>query len=150
MLRGDIVKGRFGILRSIYGTGIISISNDSSKSHGYHVQIARLRRTKVMEDAPRLLKIPEAECPDVWIRLPRHKWPKSWDKIEEPVVLLERNLYGHPLARLFWERQFEEALLEPGWENIPNWECMFVHRKQGLFLSVYVDDIKLAGKKQKH
>ena len=30
----------------------------------------------------------------------------------------------------------------------PNWDCMFVHRKQGLFLSVYVDDIKMAGKKQ--
>ena len=30
-----------------------------------------------MEDAPRLLKILEAECPDLWIRLPRHKWPKS-------------------------------------------------------------------------
>ena len=27
------------------------------------------------------------------------------------------------------------------------WECLFVHREKGLFLSVYVDDIKLAGKK---
>ena len=35
-----------------------------------------------------------------------------------------------------------------GWEKIPNWECLFVHRGKGLFLSVYVDDIKLAGKKQ--
>ena len=26
--------------------------------------------------------------------------------------------------------------------------CLFVHREKGLFLSVYVDDIKLAGKKQ--
>ena len=34
------------------------------------------------------------------------------------------------------------------WEKIPNWECLFVHRQKGLFLSVYVDDIKLAGKKQ--
>ena len=25
---------------------------------------------------------------------------------------------------------------------------LFVHREQGLFLSVYVDDIKMAGKKQ--
>ena len=25
---------------------------------------------------------------------------------------------------------------------------LFVHRKQGLFLSVYVDDIKMAGRKQ--
>ena len=28
-----------------------------------------------MGDAPRLLKIPMSECPDIWIRLPRHKWP---------------------------------------------------------------------------
>ena len=32
--------------------------------------------------------------------------------------------------------------------RFPNWECLFVHREKGLFLSVYVDDIKLAGKKQ--
>ena len=32
--------------------------------------------------------------------------------------------------------------------KIPNCECLFVHRENGLFLSVYVDDIKLAGKKQ--
>ena len=35
------------------------------------------------------------------------------------------------------------ALMELGWEKVPNWECMFVHRKQGLFLSVCVDDIKI-------
>ena len=101
-----------------------------------------------VEDAPKLLKIPKSECPDIWIRLPRHKWPKSWSSIEDPVVPLERNLYGHPLAGLLWERQFEKILLKHGWEKIPNWECLFVHREQGLFLSVYVDDIKLAGKKQ--
>ena len=38
--------------------------------------------------------------------------------------------------------------MKHGWENIPNWECLFVHRERRLFLSVYVDDIKLAGKKQ--
>ena len=65
-----------------------------------------------------------------------------------PVVPPERNLYGHPLAGLLWERQFEKILLKHGWEKIPNWECLFVYREKGLFLSVYVDDIKLAGKKQ--
>ena len=30
-----------------------------------------------MEDAPKLRKIQKSECPDIWIRLPRHKWPKS-------------------------------------------------------------------------
>ena len=100
-----------------------------------------------MEDAPKLLKIPESECPDSWIRLPRHKWPKSWSNMEDPVVILERNLCGHPSTGLLWEKQFEKALSQHGWEKVSNWECLFVHREKGLFLSVYVDDIQLAGKK---
>ena len=32
--------------------------------------------------------------------------------------------------------------------KIPYWECLFVHREKGLCLSVYVNGIKLAGKKQ--
>ena len=50
-------------------------------------------------DAPKFLKIPKSECPDIWIRLPRHKWRKSWSSIEDPVVPLERNLYGHLFGR---------------------------------------------------
>ena len=30
-------------------------------------------------------------------------------------------------------------------KNAPTWECVFLHRQQGLFLSVFVDDIKLVG-----
>ena len=75
------------------------------------------------------------------------KWPKSWSSMEDPVVPLERNLYGHPLAGLLWERQFQKVLLKHGWEKVSNWESLYVHREEGLFLSVYVDDIKLAAKK---
>ena len=89
-----------------------------------------------MEGAPKLLKIPKSECPDIWIRPPRHKWPKTSSSMEDPVVPLERHLYGHPLAGLSWERQFEKILLKYGWENVSNWECFFVHREKGLFLSV--------------
>ena len=77
----------------------------------------------------------------MWIRLPRHKWPKSWSSVEDPVVPLERNLYGHPVAGLLWERQFEKILLKH--------ECLFVHREKGLFYSVYVDDIKMCWKETK-
>ena len=100
------------------------------------------------EDVPKFLKIPKSKCPDIWIRLPRHKWPKSWSSMEDPVVPLERNPYGHLLAGLVWERQFEKMLLKYGWEKVSNWECLFVHREKRLFLSVYVEDIILAGKKQ--
>ena len=95
-----------------------------------------------MEDAMTLLKIPKSECPDIWKRQPKHKWPKSWSSMEDPVVPLERNLYGHLLAGLLWERQFEKVLLKYGWEKVSNWECLFVHREKGLFLSVNVDDLK--------
>ena len=93
-----------------------------------------------MEDASTLFKKPESECPDIWTRLPKPKWPKSWSSMEDPLVPPERNLYGHPLAGLLWERRVEKVLLEHGWEKIPNWECLFVHREKGLFSSVYVED----------
>ena len=38
-------KRRFWILCSVYRTKIISITDDSGKSHGYHFQTAGLRRT---------------------------------------------------------------------------------------------------------
>ena len=50
--------------------------------------------------------------------------------MEDPVVPLERNLHGHPLTGLLWERQFEKILLKHGWEKIPNWECLFVNEKK--------------------
>ena len=66
--------------------------------------------------------------------------------MEDPVVPLERNLYGHPLAGLLSERQFEKILLQHGWEKFSNWESLLVQREKGLLLSVYEDDIKLAGR----
>ena len=115
VLRGDTVQRRLWSLCSLYWTGPICVS----KWQAANVMdvIARLpdcdgqaadnisADTQVkMEDAPRLLTIPKSECPDIWIRLPRHKWPKSLSNIEDPVVPLERKLYEHPLAGLLWER----------------------------------------------
>ena len=91
---------------------IISVSDDGRKKswtlfQGYQDACAGQAAHAVsaytqanMKDAPKLLKIPKTECPDIWICLPRHKWPKSWCSMEDPVVPLERNLHGHPLAGL--------------------------------------------------
>ena len=89
-----------------------------------------------MEDAPSLLQIPKSECPDIWIRLPKHKCPKSWSSMEDPVVPLQRNLYGHPSAGLLWEGQFEKVLLEHGWGKVPTWECLFVTGKRTILVCV--------------
>ena len=157
VLRGDIVKDDSGSYAVFTEQGssasqmTAKVMDIISRLPGCEGQAADaiLAYTQVkIEDAPKLLKIPKSECPDIRIRPPRHKWPKSWSSMGDPVVPLERNLYGHPLAGLSWEREFEKILLKHGWEKIPNWECLFVHREKGLFLSVYVDDIKLGGKKQ--
>ena len=154
-----VVKDNSGSYAVFTEQGSSASQMTAAKIMAYHFQIARLRWDKQQTQYqliptsengrcfPKILKIRKSECPDIWIRLPRHKWPKSWSSMEDPVVPLERNLYGHPLAGLLWERQFEKVLLKHGWEKIPNWECLFVHCEKGLFLSVYVDDIKLAGKK---
>ena len=128
VLRGDVVKddpGSYAVF-----TGQSSAASQMTTAKVMDI-ISRLRGcagqaadavsayTQLkMEDAPKLLKIPKSECPDIWIRLPRHKWPKSCPSMEDPVVLLERKLYGHPLAAPTWERQFEKVLLKYDWEKV--------------------------------
>ena len=87
MLRGDTVKDDSGAYAVFAEQG-------SSASHMTAAKImdviARLpgrdgqaadavsAYTQVQfEDAPRLIKIPKTECPNVWMGLPRLKWPKS-------------------------------------------------------------------------
>ena len=45
VLRGDIVKDNSGSYAVFTEQGSSASSNDSSKDHGYHLQIARLGRT---------------------------------------------------------------------------------------------------------
>ena len=69
--------------------------------------------------------------------------------------------YGRP-SRSSWAKSVRSSfnrtvmgkaiwkiLLQYGWEKVSNWECLFVHREKGLFLSVYVDDIKIGWRKTK-
>ena len=108
---------------------------------GQAAAVSAVHSSQKKEDTPILLRIPKSECPDFGHVFPRHRWPTSWSNNDDPVVPLERNLYGHSLAGLFVGKDSsQETLLELGWEREQNWECFFVHRKQGLFLSVYVDD----------
>ena len=152
-------EGRLRSLRSNHWTRLISITNDGGKSIGYHFKATRLCWTSSWRSIsfyPGKIGGCSKIAQNSKVRMSRYmdtssttQWPKSLESIEDPVVPLERNLYGHPLPGLSWERQFEKVLLESEWEKVPNWECLFVQRKQQLFLSENVDDIKKkAGKKQ--
>ena len=41
-----------------------------------------------------------------------HKWPNSWSSMEDPVVPLELNLYGHPVRSPFSRTILEKAIRE--------------------------------------
>ena len=98
-----------------------------------------------MKDAPELLDLSGQDCWNIWIRKPRARKPQQWDSIDDPVVPPE---HGHPLAGLLRERKFEKVLIQEGWEKVSKRECPYPHHNLQLFLSVYVDDIKVAGKTQ--
>ena len=55
----------------------------------------------------------------------RNRRPANGDMIDQPVVRLESNVYGHPLAGLFWELKLEDVWLQEHWENVKRWEYLF-------------------------
>ena len=146
VLRGEIVKmildpmqylqKQESSVSQITAAKVMDIISRLPGCAGQAADVVSANTQVKMEGAPKSLIIPKSECPDIWIRLPRHKRPKSRSSMEDPVVLPERNLYGHQLAGLSWERQFEKILLKYGWENVPNWEHPFVTKAKGSFWSV--------------
>ena len=112
VLRGDLVKDDSGAYAVFAEQGssasqmtaakvmdvvarLLDCDGQAAYAISAYTQVKKRRMLK------KLLNIPKSECRDIWIRLPKHKWTKSWEYIEDPVVPLERNLYGHPLAGLF-------------------------------------------------
>ena len=123
VLRGDIVKDDSGSYAVFTEQGssasqmtaakVMDIISGLPGCAGQAADAVSADTQVKMEDAPKLSKIRKSECPDI-VGFVCHdtKWPESWSSMEDPVVPLERNLYGHPLAGLLWERQFEKILFE--------------------------------------
>ena len=87
VLRGDIVKDNSGSYAVFTEQGssasqmtaakIMDIISRLPGCDGQAAEAVSAYTQVKMEDAHKLLKIPKSECPDIWIRVPRHKWPKS-------------------------------------------------------------------------
>ena len=99
VLRGDIVKDDSGSYAVFTEQGssasqmtaakVMDITSRLPGCTGQAADAVSAYTQVKMEDAPKFLKIPKSECPDIWIRLPRRKWPKSWSSMEDPVVPLQ-------------------------------------------------------------
>ena len=84
-----------------------------------------------------------------WVEIPKSQWPQSWwNKGPDwrPCCPLLRALYGHPEAGAYWEQHCERHLISLGFQSFENWPSTYWHPGWKLFLIVYVDDFKLAGK----
>ena len=78
VLGGDIVKDDSGSYAVFTEQGssasqmtAAKVMDIISRLPGCDGQVSADTQVK-MEDDPKLLKIPKSECPDIWIRLPRH------------------------------------------------------------------------------
>ena len=86
VLRGDIVKNDSGSYAVFTESGssasqmtpakVMDILSRLPGRAGQAADAGSGETQVKMEDAPKLLKIPKSERPDIWIRLPRHKWFK--------------------------------------------------------------------------
>ena len=72
---------------------------------------------------------------------------RSWDNSQDPVVPLEGQMYGHPLAGLLWEGQFGKSSKTNG-RKYPDGNALFFGTARKLCLCVFVGD-KKAGNKEK-
>ena len=50
------------------------------------------------------------------------------------------------MAGLFWEQHCSKAIHSCGFDPVARWECLYKHKKEQLFLSVYVVDFKMTSK----
>ena len=69
-------------------------------------------------------------------------------KMRRPVVLLEKALYGHPLAGAFWHEYCSVICKAAGFRLFSdNWPCCYWHDETYTMLIVYVDDMEISGPK---
>ena len=97
VLRGDIVKDDSGSYAAFTEQGssasqmtaakIMDIISRLLGCDGQAADAVSAYTQVKMEDAHKLFTLPKSECPDIWIRLPRHKLLESWSSMEDPVVL---------------------------------------------------------------
>ena len=109
---------RFWLLRNIHRARFFSISNDCREISGRDRQTTWMRWTSERRSirlhagknggCSQIAQNSKSEC--LLFRYVCHSAvDKNGKRPAEPVVPLERNLCGHPLAELSWEWQFEKV-----------------------------------------
>ena len=85
-----------------------------------------------------------------YVRLPRAWWPAHWHgKYKDPVVPLERALYGHPAAGDMWHSKISSVLKAIGFQEVESWPSVYIKRgetpSKNQAITLYVDDLVMLG-----
>ena len=120
VLRGDIVKddsGSYAVfteqgssVSQMTAAKVMDIISRLRGSAGQAADAVSAYTQVKSKDAPQLLKIPESECPDIWIRLPRTNgqnhgpvWKtRSFFLCEVCAVIIRQGYYGKDHSRKFF------------------------------------------------
>ena len=86
---------------------------------------------------------------ETWVLIPPELRPKHW-RAKRPMCKLVKALYGHPESGAHWERHLEKAVRAIGGEPVPDHPSSFFFSATKMLLTVYVDDLMLAGPKGGH
>ena len=144
-LRGDIVK-------DVSGDYAVFTEQDSSASQvtakvsdviprlpdcdGQAADVVWAYTQVKLEDAPEIAqKFQSQNVHILYIYIYGHVFHDIHDQYRGQISKVQwffskRNLHGHPLADLLWERQFEEVQLGLGWRKVSNYVCLFIRKKE--------------------
>ena len=125
VLRGDTVTDDSGANAVFTEQGSSASPNDCRKSNGCYCKLTSLWRTSIWCSIC-LDSSKHGGCSKSTKTFPNQNvrtygyvfhdinCQHHGQTLKIPVVLIERNLYGRPLAGLPWETEF-------GWEKVPDW-----------------------------
>ena len=149
----------FWVLCSIHGTRIISMTNDSSRSHGYHSRLPGCDG----QAADAVFACTEVKMKDT----PKYYWKFQNRNVQTfGFVYHDKNCLNHgPVSKtqllflngictvILWQDYCVKGNLRKSYcstvgKRFPIRNAFSYTVNKGLFLSGYVDDLKLAGKKQ--
>ena len=142
----------FWILCSVHWTRFISITSDNSKSHGYHLQTAWLRRTSRRRSIS-LHPGQNGRCTNFLknskVRMPRYFDTSTKTEMAEIMVQYGRpscsswmESVRSPLGRTSVGNTIWKSSTEIRLGKIPVWECSIVNREKVLgneFLNALID-----------
>ena len=89
-----------------------------------------------------------------YVAIPHELWPQdgSWEKLgfqrkgyDRPMCRLNKALYGHPESGAHWEAHLTAAIRKCGGCPIPGHPSCFMFEESKQLLTVYVDDLLMAG-----